>query len=246
MHQELANATFRIQCGDSTGSGFSFRNNRIVVTNCHVIRPAVGKIYVAPPIVAITEGGMAIPAKLLGISPEDKYDFAILELQTDLPAGRHVLQPCAKRPARGSKVIFAGFPHGLHDLLVHEAIVSGPSQNFGFYLDGSVNGGNSGGPIISAESGEIVGIVTARRFPGNQDLQAMSNEVMTLEKQVQLMRDGGGRIAIGGIDFGGLMQLMNGSLRVISEIIELNANSGIGIGYHIEYLNNAYDHAKLP
>ncbi len=246
MHQNLANATFRIQCGDSTGSGFSFRSSRVVVTNCHVIQPAVGKLFVAPPITAITEDGTFIPAKLLTYSPAEQYDFAILELQEDLPAGRHVLQPSAEKPMRGSKVIFAGFPHGIHDLLVHEAIMSGPCQHHAFYLDGSVNGGNSGGPIISADTGELVGIVTQRRLVGVHDLQAMKSQVQILEERTRAMKASGVGVAIMGMNFPQLVELIGSSLHVVSNLIDTNANSGIGIGFHIAHVNGAYEALRLP
>jgi hypothetical protein len=246
MHQDLANSTFRVQCGNSTGSGFSYRSDRVVITNCHVIRPAIGSVYAVPAITVITEDGVKIPAKLIKFSPEDEHDFAILELQTALPAGRNILQPSLTKPSRGSKVIFAGFPHGIHELLVHEAIVSGPSQNFGFYLDGSVNGGNSGGPIISAATGELVGIVTQRRLVGVQDLNAMKLNVKALEVRAREMNAGGSSVSIMGIDFSELTHLIGSSLSVVSDLINLNANSGIGIGFYISQMDSTYETVGLP
>jgi hypothetical protein len=95
----------------------------------------------------------------------------VLELVEPLPDGRIILHP--EEPCqipRGRKILFAGFPHGIHDLLVHEAIISGSSSNHAFYIDGSVNGGNSGGPIVDFETGNVIGIVTQRRFLGGDSL----------------------------------------------------------------------------
>ena len=137
---------------------------------------------------------------------------------------------------RGTKILFAGFPHGIHDLLVHEAIVSGPVQNHAFYIDGSVNGGNSGGPIVDANSGELVGIVTQRRFLGAQSLQVLGQQVYRLAQQCAGIANRGS-VQIMGIDFGQFANLMAQGLGAISQVIEANANSGIGIGYKIEFVN---------
>lgn len=59
-------------------------------------------------------------------------------------------------------------------MLVHKAYVSGPVSQIGFYIDGSVNGGNSGGPIIDVIDETIIGIVTQRRFLGVSQLQEIS------------------------------------------------------------------------
>lgn len=243
MHRTLANATFRIECGNSSGSGFSFRNDQIAVTNFHVIQPHTvgqGNIY------AITDDGQRIPAIVLSSSPAEALDFAILQLLDELPAGRHVLQPDVNPLEWGEKVIFAGFPHGIHHLLVHEAIVSGPFPPVGFYLDGSINGGNSGGPIISARTGNVAGVVTKRRFPGGGNLQALSEEIRDIERRASFMAGQGARAAFAGIDLGEMIRLMSGGLRVMSEIVNLNANSGIGIGFDIGHVNRAYDECKLP
>jgi S1-C subfamily serine protease len=238
MHQRLANATFRIACGPSTGTGFSFRSERIVITNAHVIRPALGGVPFR--IEAITEDGTKIPAKVLRYSDETNYDFAILELQQPLPAGRHILQPSTAAIVRGAKIAFAGFPHGIHDLLVHEAIMSGPCAQIGFYIDGSVNEGNSGGPIVSADTGEVVGIVTQRRFLNGAALQGMSKDVDRLAQQLQKMRAGQGNLGLNGIDLDLLTGNVTEGLRALSAVITSNSNVGIGIGFKIEFVDAEY------
>ena len=177
MHQQLANATFRIQCATSGGSGFSFRSRQIIITNYHVIAP---HFVSAQAIYAFAEDGTQLALRVLAHSPEDQFDFAIMEALTDVGTSRHILQPDAAAViGRGTKTIFAGFPHGVPDLLVHEAIVSGPANPNGFYVDGSVNGGNSGGPIIDGTTGLAIGIVTQRRFMGGHPTRATSHPSCT-------------------------------------------------------------------
>jgi S1-C subfamily serine protease len=234
MHQQLANATFRIECGRSSGSGFSFRKNDIVVTNHHVIEPS---LLSGQPIYAFTEDGTRLSTNLLSYSDKSLHDFAILQITNQIPQNRNVLQPkLAADVVRGTRILFSGFPHGIHDLLVHEAIISGPVQQHAFYIDGSVNGGNSGGPIVDATTGELIGIVTQRRFLGAQSLQSLGQQVSQLVRQCAGMANGGS-VHIMGIDFGQFANMMAQGLGAISQVIEANANAGIGIGFKVEFAN---------
>ncbi len=99
--EDAANATVRIECGPSRGSGFHFIRSNIIVTNNHLIDG------VGAPVVAVTEDGHSLPLKLLASSGNAEHDFAILEAQDKIPDGRHVLHPKVVRPLeRGLEVIF--------------------------------------------------------------------------------------------------------------------------------------------
>lgn len=233
MHQKLADSTFRIVVGNSSGSGFSLFNDQLVITNHHVIEP---HIQSGIAIQAITENNVVLPTRLITHSDKTQFDFAILELQQALPSGRNVLQAAANRvTARGERVLFAGFPHGIPDLLVHEAVISAPLSQHAFYIDGSINGGNSGGPIISAITGEVLGIVTQRRFMGVQSLQTLAPQVSQLSQYCAAIA-GKGYAIIMGIDFRNFAAMMAEGFGAISQVIEANANTGIGIGFHIDYV----------
>lgn len=157
MFEKLANSTFRIVCGHSSGSGFSYRLENIIITNCHVIE---NTFITKQEIYAITEDNISFLAKLIAYSSKEEYDFAILEIQSSLPKNRNILQPNLELELkRGIKTVFSGFPHGIPDLLIHEAIISNVQNTKSFYLDGSINGGNSGGPIIDSLSGKVIGII---------------------------------------------------------------------------------------
>ena len=242
MHQDLADATFRIECGNSSGSGFSFRQLNIIVTNYHVVNLHHTRNL---PAFAITDDNQRISLQLLGFSTEDKYDFAIFRAESPIPNGRHFLVPKIYMPPdTGMDIIFSGFPHGIRDLLVHKAIVSGPFQHIGFYVDGSVNGGNSGGPIVEKKSGNVIGIVTQRRFLGIIELEGLRKEVFQLSKHLKAI-EGQGSVAIMGIDFGSFAKMMGQSLIIIDQVLLANANSGIGIGFNIDYVNQEFDRLGL-
>jgi hypothetical protein len=104
-----------------------------------------------------------------------------------------------------------------------------------FYLDGSVNGGNSGGPIIDLSDGNVVGLVTQRRFLGGPDLSRLRQEAEQIRSYCQAMA-GQGSVQIMGIDFGGFSKLMAEGMLLIRQVLEANANSGIGIGFSIEFV----------
>jgi S1-C subfamily serine protease len=238
MHQKFADATYRIECGNGSGSGFGYRTDTIVVTNHHVIElNLISKI----PITVFTESGEKISSTLVSYSPKDQHDFAIIKLDHKPREKRIILQPSTGVPLeRGTKIVFAGFPHGIPDLLVQEAIVSAPLGNHAFYIDGSVNGGNSGGPVINPLTNEVIGIITQRRFLGGGDLEAIGLKVKALSNHCTKIAQQGS-VELMGINFGEFAGFVGQGLAAISEVIKANANSGIGIGFKIDFVENEYN-----
>lgn len=234
MHQMIANATFQVRSDNSLGSGFSFIHNDIVVTNFHVVENIIDKsrgVSFTNPIV-IGEDGFEIKSMILAVDEEN--DIAILKLDIPLPEGRVVLKPFNEfEISRGKKVIFSGFPHGIEDLLTSEAIISAPMADEKFYLDGMINKGNSGGPIVDIDSGLVIGIVTQRRYQHEREanyLQDSAKQVLEIinnypENIREISRN---------IDIGHFYKLMAQSLVIFTDMLSLNANSGIGIGFPIK------------
>lgn len=231
MHQQIANATFQVIAGNSCGSGFSFMKEEYVVTNFHVVKNMMN-FQTGKQIDYIqlrSENDEILLADIVMMDGEN--DFAVLKLKTTLSAGREVLQPsdCFK-PVRGKRLIFSGFPHGDPDLLTHEAILSAPLETHKFYLDGMVNGGNSGGPIVDPDDGRVVGIVTKRRYPGWEAADAIASHAKELAQALQSSRVS---MSVSGIDFRRMNQMYAESLNVIVSMLNMNANSGIGLGFPI-------------
>lgn len=231
--EDFAKATLKIECGNSLGSGFHFVKQEIVLTNFHVIKPHTEQKV---RIFARTELGNQAELKLLEYSPEEEFDYAILRMVGDLGEERVALEPKHVTSRRGMRVCFSGFPHGINDLLVQTAYVSGPFGKKGFYIDGSVNGGNSGGPVVDMIDMKVIGIVTQRRFLTPINLDQVSMNLEELHGHFQRM---GGRagVVISGVDFGQFAQLMSEAFGIFRVILEANANTGIGISYQIEFAN---------
>lgn len=237
MHQQIANATFQVIAGDSCGSGFSFIKEEYVITNFHVVKSMMN-VKTGRPIGYIqlrSESDEILLADIIGTDCTN--DFAVLKLKTTLPAGRGVLQPAESfKPIRGKRLIFSGFPHADPDLLTHEAILSAPLETHKFCLDGMVNGGNSGGPIVDPDNGLVVGIVTKRRYPGWETADEISKQAKVLSENIKRSSIG---ISVGGLNFSEMNQMYAESLNVIVNLISQNANSGIGIGFPIAPVTQA-------
>ncbi|WP_259112347.1 S1 family peptidase [Salinibacter ruber] len=230
--ENIADATVRIEYESSRGSGFHFIDPEFVVTNHHVVEGVEASSSRA---VAVSDRGHKVPLDLLDYSSTGQHDFAIFKAAGTLPPTRKALSPNA--PAefeRGEEVAFAGFPHGVDDLLVQEAVVSGLVDPDHFYIDGSVNGGNSGGPIVNLQDGSVIGIVTDRRFLGKQDLSDLQDAAEDIRQHCKSIQ-GRGSVELMGIDFGAFAQLMAEGMMVIQQALEANANTGIGIGYSISF-----------
>lgn len=230
MHNEIAKSTLYIESGESSGSGFHFVNENIILTNAHVVEPSINE---SESLTATTETGTTVPLSVCEYSPKEIYDFAILEAMDEFPEDRHVLKPKVPDTDRGDDIIFSGFPHGINDLLVHTAQISGPYADCGFYIDGSVNGGNSGGPIVDPDDGTVIGIVTERRYLTPVNMDEVIDNMYALSQE---LKSGIGMdMVMSGISLTNVLELMGDGFVAFAQALEANANSGIGIGYSIQF-----------
>lgn len=199
------------------------------------------------PAIARTEAGQQVSLSLIASSPPNQHDFALFRATSQVPTDRQFLSPRLNAsPPRGHEVVFAGFPHGISDLLVQEAIVSAPAGRQGFYLDGSVNGGSSGGPIVDKSDGTVIGIVTQRRFLGNAPMNQMRRQAQQLAGHCQQVVAGGGTASLMGIDFTQFANMMAQGLLLIDQVLQANANSGIAIGFKIDFADIEANNQGLP
>lgn len=168
-YKRLQDATVQIFLGEErrsgSGSGFHFKDEEIIVTNAHVVKPLLDEDQNSPSVYAVTSEGEESELELITASDNDTTgeDYAIFNAQDGFDNDRTVLEPTLDDPSLGTEVLFAGYPHGVSHNLISRAYVSGYFAG-GFYLDGAINSGNSGGPAIDIGSGKIYGIVTAKRY----------------------------------------------------------------------------------
>lgn len=177
----------KVEAGEQSGSGSGFvmraeGQTGYVATNCHVVvpededeRPAVRRPPAKPSVTVVFDSGTprerAVPADVLALDPE--RDLALLRVKPvpDLPAP---IDPAkAPRLYETLPVLICGFPFG-------EALATGgrnPAISIGrgavsslrldeaghievVQIDGALNPGNSGGPVVDAR-GRLVGIAVA-------------------------------------------------------------------------------------
>jgi hypothetical protein len=233
VFKDLSKATLLIECGNSKGSGFHFITPELIVTNYHVVEDC---IIAGESVLASTDEGDEYTLDLLDYSDDNKYDYAIFNTQDSIGDSRIALIPATDLLIEvGREIAFAGYPHGLADLLIQRAIVAGIVDDKSYYMDGSINGGNSGGPIVDIETGKLVGIVTERRFMGSQDLEVMGQAASQIQQHWKAVGNQGS-VQIMGMDMGAFAKAIAESTLLIKEVIEANANSGIGIGYSSEFI----------
>src|SRR5690606_10285454 len=156
-------STVSVISGPSTGSGFVVGEERWIVTNSHVIRPA--RRYGVR--VHFSSGTTRRAAVLLD-SPE--HDLAVLAVEGEVPA-RPLALGDSSDVVVGQTVLAFGSPFGLEGTLT-QGIVSAirdvpPGSALGggsvrrlIQTDAPINPGNSGGPLVSSR-GEVIGVNTA-------------------------------------------------------------------------------------
>lgn len=230
--QKLAETTVRIILPNGTGlgSGYHFLQPNIIVSNAHVVldQRAVGQA-----IFADSEQGR-LNLKVLASSPPEQFDFAIMQASGPGVEGRsYLVSDGTFYCERGEGVIYAGFPHGIAQLIVASSEISSPIAENKFSINAMIHGGNSGGPIVDAGSLRVKGTVTARRFFVNPELVAAEKEMADLQKYLQAIQ-GQGSVQIMGVDFTKFAYVMSRIASLTNELLMINSTTGIGIGNSIE------------
>ncbi|WP_249869942.1 S1C family serine protease [Oceanobacillus saliphilus] len=139
-----------------TGSGFLYNDKGDIITNAHVIQNADA-------INVRTSNAEIYPAAVIGISEE--VDIAVIRVPQ--LAGLSSLPIAEESIAEiGDEVIALGSPHGFQNT-VTLGIISGTDRNFSidgfnysnvYQISAQISQGNSGGPLIKRDTGEIIGI----------------------------------------------------------------------------------------
>jgi putative serine protease PepD len=143
-----------------TGSGFVIRSDGYILTNNHVVQPAVGGGTLTVKFVT----GQSLPATIVGRSPS--YDLAVIKVaQTNLPA---VQLGDSSVVQVGDAAIAFGAPLGLSGTVTsgiisatHRPVTAGGSGEQSYInalqTDAAINPGNSGGPLVNG-AGQVIGI----------------------------------------------------------------------------------------
>lgn len=158
--QVTARSQSLFETSTSTGSGFIYNINGVIVTNNHVVEEA------SEFLITFIDG-TTLEASLLGTDPYS--DIAVLKID-DTPFQLYPLALGDSSELKvGERVYAIGNPFGLSGSIT-EGIISQLGRSItavGGYLivdviqvDAAINPGNSGGPLLN-EVGEVIGVTTA-------------------------------------------------------------------------------------
>ena len=181
-------------------------------------------------------------------SPESEQDYAFIRLSEPEFVKRHVFEFAdSSALSVGEQVLFLGFPFGRPHLTSHLGYVSSiHKDNVGveiIQIDGSVNGGNSGGPLLDLKSGKVVGIVT-RAVKGfiieefDRLLEALQYNSQALQSPRKL------DISVGGIDPLKAIGKSFAAMEILARDLRRSANVGIGYAYSSNYVRDQINNLR--
>ena len=146
---------FTILTDEAQGSGFLYQEGGYIVTNAHVVAGYTE-------VIVRNHDGHESPARVIGIS--NQSDVALLKSEEYAEASPFLLE--MEQSVIGTEVIALGSPQGFensasigyltgtnrdieYDFFVYEEL---------YQVDAQIDEGSSGGPLIDATTGEVIGI----------------------------------------------------------------------------------------
>jgi hypothetical protein len=231
---------------EQVGSGSAFLTRGLLITNSHVIRgghfdamEVTFGDHDINPVNPIRLPQDAVFRSLRHESLEDEYDHAVLDICGEPEfCGRHQFElGGANTQVRiGEQVVFFGFPFGSRHVTAHVGYISSDFRDGGIrklQIDGSINYGNSGGPLLHMQSGKVVGIVTRTQLGLEADYDELvapiANNEKILAQQPHIM-------SLGGIDPVDATRVTMTILRKVATNMKRSGNVGIGYAFSTEHL----------
>lgn len=148
-------STVTVKNKEGHGSGFAVSSDGYIVTNFHVVAGYEDELTV------LDNDQNEHKAKL--IRKNEELDLALLKIDKQFPS--HFLLPDSSQYNVGQEVFVIGTPKSIElGQSLSKGIISGEREKESIKLiqtDASVNGGNSGGPLVS-KSGKLFGVVNAK------------------------------------------------------------------------------------
>ncbi|MGA1391083.1 MAG: S1C family serine protease [Candidatus Nanopelagicales bacterium] len=149
--------------GTGTGSGFIYRQDGYIITNNHVVAPALngGKLTV------FLENKTEFEARLIGRNPS--YDLAVLKIEATGLSPVKIGDSNALNV--GDLTVAFGSPLGLSGTVtsgivsaINRPVTAGGQDDQSFIsaiqTDAAINPGNSGGPLVNGQA-EVIGVNSA-------------------------------------------------------------------------------------
>jgi S1-C subfamily serine protease len=209
--------------GSLRGSGFFLHDSSTIITNAHVVGDS-DEVDVTP------HTGDRYRCQVKVSEMGEVMDYAVLEPVREIPDVEPIGWYPNQQSSLGDNLYFAGKPLGLDDIIVQAAKKSGTDDDGWVYLDGSVNKGNSGGPVVDA-AGRILGIVTTKAFASSEEYDELRQMASELTQSAKNAR---GYIQVGSYDPAELQHLLYKTVNKVADAMERNASTGIGMAQPME------------
>jgi len=149
-----------------SGSGFIFGTKNILVTCAHVVKDAATIALKFP-------DSSPIDSKL--VLRDDEHDLALLKFDDDK---RDPIGLGSEEVIEGMPILFSGFPFRSENLTTHQGIISSITTDItgiiSYIIDGTVNSGNSGCPLLNMD-GKVIGVINAMRRYQNAFLERVES-----------------------------------------------------------------------
>lgn len=150
-YERILPAVVAIETDVGGGTGFHISADGLTLTNHHVLEGA-SRVW------AVLADGATAPVRV--IRSDQSSDVALV--QVHCPRLCPTVAMATEAPVPASDVLAVGNPRGLRGS-VTRGVVSGVRFFDGvtqIQIDAPINPGSSGGPLATADSGEVIGIVT--------------------------------------------------------------------------------------
>lgn len=160
VYEKASPAVVTISSGGGTGSGSILTATGLVITNDHVVRPALSR---GGQVQIMTATGNRYRGQVLAV--DRRNDLALVQIQSNqVFPFIELADPSQIRV--GQQVYAIGSPFGLTGTLT-TGILSRVAPNGDLQTDASINPGNSGGPLLNSQA-QLIGVNKAILSPGGR------------------------------------------------------------------------------
>lgn len=247
-HPSICSLSF-LANGERLSSGSGFLVDGFLITNNHVFQvPPASEVVLQfvesdghAPSATVRISMADFQAELRDGEPETSWDFAIFNNAWPEFASIPSIDLADPdwTPTIGESVCMLGYHFDQQNLAFHSGVLSSTYTRAGvgyLQVDGSVNSGNSGGPLLSAESGEVIGIVT-RRATG---LTAQFDQLIaSFAENIEVLKAVQGGMSLGGVDPMEMLAISQRQMAIVSQEMKRSANVGIGYAYTLDKIRSS-------
>ena len=206
---------------EKNGSGFAISSDGLIAT-CHHVINAWSQVAVS------FGGGDRHGSTLERVRPN--CDLAILKIDAEV---RPLALGTFDQIEVGREVVWCGYPLYSWLLSFHRGMIShvgeiplstGGGNAQGLQLDGTVNRGNSGGPIINPDDGSVVGIITSSLGSIDDDLREALRAAKATRGMIRMTQHGK------------TLDPAEMLVRVVRDM-QRHMQLGVGYGISVDYLS---------